>query len=255
MFCVLEINERKNTLKERLFGKYIKDEYNIKTVNVFKGAPFYIIEAEIGRGKAIDWQKITFLAGKCANRILCDRSKLPESENLRAFQSDMLYKKAMINTFLHILNNSNFSVNNKTVNVFDSKGENDRFVYDIAKFASKLTVVTDNKKKYEDVCEKILEDTGLCVTVQSSPSECEIAVNCDTSEMKIKTEYEIIKIGNGKNLNGDMQYAELLPTGIDEYDFYSALYELCGVFSLGNCIFTSVDVNREKKSTDCIRFS
>ena len=51
------------------------------------------------------------------------------------------------------------------------------------------------------------------------------------------------------------QYNALKPRGIEKYKFAAALYELCGVFSIGDCYFNSVIVNGEKKNTESVYFS
>ena len=47
--------------------------YELKTIPVFKGAPFYKLEVTIGK-KGVDWQQVTYFVGKCANRLLLDES-------------------------------------------------------------------------------------------------------------------------------------------------------------------------------------
>jgi hypothetical protein len=69
------------------------------------------------------------------------------------------------------------------------------------------------------------------------------------------TQNEFLNISNGENILVNDVYKKLLPEGINEQDFYSALYELCGVFSLGECIFETVCVNNEKKLIKDIQFA
>lgn len=58
-----------------------------------------------------------------------------------------------------------------------------------------------------------------------------------------------IELGKDKcDFNLPEQYCSLKPEGIEKYKFAAALYELCGVFSIGECRFNSVTVNGEKKS-------
>ena len=56
-----------------------------------------------------------------------------------------------------------------------------------------------------------------------------------------------INISSGVDFSVPAIYENLLPEGICKYDFYSALYELCGVFSLGESVFDTIMVNNEKK--------
>lgn len=69
----------------------------------------------------------------------------------------------------------------------------------------------------------------------------------------IKHNGRTIKIGENPNDFFLPQiYSSLMPDGIEKYRFASALYELCGVFSIGECRFNSVTVNGEKKSIDSL---
>lgn len=58
-----------------------------------------------------------------------------------------------------------------------------------------------------------------------------------------------VQIGTDRNdFNLPEMYCSLKPKGIEKYKFAAALYELCGVFSIGECRFNSITVNGEKKS-------
>ena len=63
MFCVLSVKERNRTLFERLFRKFLVDEYSVKTVPVFKGAPFFMLDITTGK-REIDWDNVVFAVGK-----------------------------------------------------------------------------------------------------------------------------------------------------------------------------------------------
>lgn len=58
-----------------------------------------------------------------------------------------------------------------------------------------------------------------------------------------------VQIGTDRNdFNFPEMYCLLKPEQIEKYKFAAALYELCGVFSIGECRFNSITVNGEKKS-------
>ena len=60
-----------------------------------------------------------------------------------------------------------------------------------------------------------------------------------------------IKIGDDRNdFNLPDVYLSIKPEKVEKYRFAAALYELCGVFSLGSNHFNSVLVNGEKKSLE-----
>lgn len=183
MFCVLTVKQRENSLKERLFGNFIKDDYSLVTVPVMGGAPFYHLNAAVGK-KGIDPERVIFEVGRCAQRLLTeDNIKLPEFKGIGEYDSDLLYRKMMSNTAEYILGQ-----------IEDGAG--------------------------------YIEEKGV------------IIYNGNTLE-----------IGKDRNaFDFPKQYYTLKPQGIEKYKFAAALYELCGVFSLGGCRFNSVIMNGEKKS-------
>ena len=82
-----------------------------------------------------------------------------------------------------------------------------------------------------------------------------IKIDMGRNVMSIDTNNQFLNITNGENIIVDDIYKKLLPKNANEKDFYSALYELCGVFSLGECIFENVTVNNEKKLVKDIHFA
>lgn len=245
MFCVLNIEKRADTLRERLFGSFIKDEYNARLIPVFKGAPFYFFNVTVGK-RGVDWDRILYTAGKCARRlVLTNNTDLPQINDVAEFKSNMLYRKIMENTFAHILKGLNTK---KSVTLIDTDGNSADLLYKIAPYASTITVITENKKDYEFVCDDIQEKTGLCIAVQSSFAEAEVKIDANRSVMTVTDEKSCINITSGCDFTVPEIYEKLLPENTDNYMFYSALYELCGVFALGECVFEIITVNNEKIS-------
>lgn len=183
MFCVLTVKQRRDSVKERLFGSFIKDEYSLITVPVISGAPFYHLNAAVGK-KGIDPERVIFEVGRCAGKLLVEENvKLPEFKGIGEYDSDLLYRKMMSNTAEYILGQ----------------------IEDGAEYIEKKGVITYNGNTLE--------------------------------------------IGKDRNaFDFPKQYCTLKPQGIEKYKFAAALYELCGVFSLGECRFNSVVLNGEKKS-------
>lgn len=243
MFCVLNIEKRPDTLREKLFGRFIKDQYDARMIPVFKGAPFYILNVTVGK-RGVDWDKIIYCAGKCARRlVLTNNFKLPQRDDIAEFKSNMLYRKMMENTFAYILKKLNTK---KSVTLIDTDGKSADLLYKIAPFAATLTVITESKKDYEFVCDDIQEKTGLCTAVQSSYAEADVKIDVNRSVMTVTNEKSCINVTEGCDFTVPEIYDKLLPENTDKYTFYAALYELCGVFSLGECIFETITVNNEK---------
>lgn len=255
MFCVLKINKRKQTVFEKIFGGLLKDEYNVSTIPVFKGAPFYLLEICIGK-RGVDWEKVLLFVGKCASRLLVNCNlEIPDEMNIGMFKSKLLYDTMMENTFLNILKNNTDKHNLKTVSVLDEKAEHTDFVENLSSFSLTLSITTGEKEKYQNICNKIMERTGLCPTVLGEFADGEVKINTESNVMTVKHNGEFINISSGEDFSVPPIYENLLPEGVSKYSFYSALYELCGVFSLGECIFDTILVNNEKKNVQDIHFS
>lgn len=254
MFCVLNVDKKKLTFPEKIFKFLAKDDYIIKTVPVFKGAPFYVLNVYVC--DSINWELITEYAGKCAKRLLVSSElTVPPNKEIGVYKSNLLYNKAFQNTLLQILKNNKLNENPQHIAICDKNAKYTDFAEKLTPFASRLTVVTENKEKYLRLCDKILENTGLCISVLSNFDDAKIKIDTEKNIISVDTEKDFINISRGENLLADEIYQKLLPHGIDSEDFYSALYELCGVFSLGECIFESVTVNNEKKHIKDIRFT
>ena len=95
----------------------------------------------------------------------------------------------------------------------------------------------------------------MCPVLTSDFVDSHVKINTERNIMTIKTSVELVNISSGENFSVSPIYENLLPDGVCEYDFYSALYELCGVFSLGECVFNKLMVNNEKKRREDIHFS
>ncbi len=252
MFCVLSVKERNRTLFERFFGRFLVDDYSVSTIPVFKGAPFFMLDITTSK-KEIDWENVVFSVGKCASRlILTGDLKIPDDLNVGIFKSKILYEKMMKNTYVKILENNKSKL--FKISVMDTNANNRDFVKQLSSYADSLYIFTLNKEAYSGTCEAITNETGMCPVLTNSFDNAEIKINADTLIMTI-CYGENMNISSGADFSVQHVYENLLPNGVDKYDFYSALYELCGVFSLGENIFDTIIVNNEKKNVHDIHFS
>ncbi len=254
MFCVLNVDKKERTCLEKIFRFLYRDEYLLKTIPVFKGAPFYVLDIKCCSD--IDWNRVIENAGKCSKRLVLNGNvKIPNKKEIGIFKSNLLYSKAFQNTILKILTNNNLNKNPQHIAICDKNATCMDFTQKLVKYSSKLTVVTENKEKYMKLCDKILEDTGLCISLLSEFDGAKIKIDTAKNIISINVQNEFLNITSAQNLMASEIYKKLIPNGVEEYSFYSALYELCGVFSLGECIFEVVTVNNEKKHIDTITFS
>ncbi len=253
MFCVLNVKERNKSLFERIFGKLFEDDFTVRTIPVYKGAPFFTLEITTSK-KEINWENVILAVGKCASRLVLNGDiKMPENMSVNVFKSEILYNKMMKNTFLQILENNKNKM--YSISIMDKNADNTDFTKQLSKYASSISVCTANKEKYGNVCEKITDDTGMCPVLTNEFCDAEIKINTDTLVMTIINDNGNINISRGIDFTVPEIYEKLLQNGVNKYDFYSALYELCGVFSLGESFFDTIIVNNEKKSIQNIHFS
>lgn len=255
MFCVLKINKRNGRIFEKIFDSILKDEYSVSTIPVFKGAPFYLLQITVGK-RGVDWERVLMSVGKCASRLVVDNQvEIPENMNIGIYNSQSLYTEMMKNTFLKIIQNNTDRKTYFDISVLDKKAEYTDFIEKISLLSSSLSITTDKKEKYENVCEKITESTGLCPVMKKEFTDAQIKINTENNTMTVNYNGNIFNIHSGCDFTVPSMYEKLLPDGISKYDFYSALYELCGVFSLGEGFFDTILVNNEKKSVEDIHFS
>ncbi len=253
MFCVLSVRKRNSTPIEKIFGRFMTDDYSVKTIPVYKGAPFFNLVITTSK-KEINWENVIFAVGRCASRLVLNENiVIPENSNIGTFKSDTLYKKMLNNTFLKILENNHSRLHR--ISVIDENAENIDFTKNVSRYATTLNIYTFNKDKYISVCDEITDATGICPVLKNDCTDSEIKINTDIGAMIVCQEAGNINISAGADFVVPSVYENLLPRGVRKYDFYSALYELCGVFSIGEGIFNTITVNNEKKNVHEVHFS
>ena len=126
---------------------------------------------------------------------------------------------------------------------------------ELHEYVNEEDLTDDQKEKYYDVCEKITDNTGLCPVFAGVFPDNDVKINADKNIMTISRDKEVISISSGSDFVVPSIYEKLLPSNVSRYDFFSALYELCGVFSLGEGIFNTLLVNNEKKHVNDIHFT
>lgn len=253
MFCLLKISERRYNLKEKIFGKLIRDTYELKTIPVFKGAPFYKLEVTIGK-RGIDWQQVTYFVGKCANRLLLDESvNIEDIADVGRYKNKALYDKMMKNTFTEIIKQQNKTFD--SLCIIDKKGTSTKFLLNLVPYFERIIITTDQKGKYEKICDYILENTGLSVLLQSEIQDATVKIHAERNIMTINTKNGLYNISDGEDFKVPEIYENLYDNSVDKLLFYSALYEFCGVFELAELCFETIVINGEKKGINELIFT
>jgi subtilase family serine protease len=122
-------------------------------------------------------------------------------------------------------------------------------------YFQRITVTTENKEKYEKVCDYILQNTGLCVLVQSEIQNSTVKIDTERNVMTINTKKCIYNVSDGEDFKVPEIYENLYDNSVDKLLFYSALYEFCGVFELADLCFEAILVNDEKKGINELIFT
>ena len=139
--------------------------------------------------------------------------------------------------------------------MIDTEGKNKDFVISVCKFAATLSVVTENKTDYLSVCDEITELTGICPVLKNKVENENVCINTDENKITVINQDDRTDILKGDKIIMPDIYAKIIPEGVPELEFYSALYELCGVFALGDCVFEYITVNNEKKRVADVHFT
>lgn len=252
MFCVLRVEKRRSKFRDAL-RLFRGDEYELKTIPVLRSAPFYELTVRVGK-RGVDWQRVCSIAGKCAGKlVLTSEIELPPVKAVARFEGNLLFDKMVRNTFLHILRCDYLKNSGITVCVYDQKGSYTDFVKELSPFVRELVIVTKNKKAYGELCDEIIGSVGVCPIVCDSCPGAQVRIFPEKALME--SDNVRIKLDKSQDFTPPDEYAYLLPDGAYSYDFFSALYELCGAFALGDMIFDTVNVNMEKKPVTMVCFS
>lgn len=204
--------------------------------------------------RGVDWQQVTSCVGKCANRLLVDDSVVLNKEfGVGRYKKNALYSKLMQNSFVYIIKQQIKPF--KDFCLIDKKAQATDLLYKLAPYFQHVSVITENKKKYEKVCDNILENTGLCITIQSELQNASVKIDVDRNVMTIINENDVYNISSGTDFKVPRIYENLYDGSVDKLLFYSALYEFCGVFELADLSFDIITINGEKKDINEIIFT
>ena len=197
--------------------------------------------------------------------VLCDKDTDLSDSGVKRFENND-FCLTMITSFLRNM----FSGNEHIVSgiksaYYDPMGEHPETAEQLLDIFPDLTVVTDMPKYYEVFADNLLNEKGLVLTVSNDPEQLaqrDIAVtSCaidrtmplpsrclvfSPQKPLISTKYTVLW---DYSVKVPYKYLALLPDGIEDMYFLSALYTLAGVRSLarlipasasdGNEIFTS----------------
>ena len=200
--------------------------------------------------------------------ILCSRNVNLFNTPFRRFTSFALMRQMMRNYILDILKEADISPEKLRIAYYDPKAEYPLFVEDLITYTSRLTVVSNMPRFYENEADRIIEASGASVYVSSSveslyKSDIIICPSMITDNIISAASALVFTVCRPTSaVNGNVIYKyntnwpenliKLVPSGIDRDYFMSALYVIEKQKKLGECIPKSCGDEFETYSKDLI---
>lgn len=166
------------------------------------------------------------LKGKADTIILSENLKDFHFNKINVYKNDLFLKSIAKYTFKNIIKLSKIPPNSLSVCIKDSDCEFSDFVYSLANSSNTIKIITDNKEKYEIICNKIYDDFGMNPIISKDFEGVDLGVDFDSENPKIwfknpKNYAEITK----KCVHLSAGLKGYVPKGISECDFAGVLKE------------------------------
>lgn len=255
MFAVLNIRPKSEKLYKRMWEYAFPKKTEILQTAVRNGAPFFTVCVSRVRGE-IPWDDVAFYSGNCAERMLLPKGVIPPANSkVKAFVPKFLPQRVLFNTACELLARSEQSPVGKTITLIDNNAVLTREVNRLVPFGSAVRVVTNKTEDYELYSEKIMEDFGatllltdnidsaadsnIIISPEGLPEEILPSKTCIVFSGKQQPSQGFVSV-TGKDVNLQPCYRRIVPHGIDNDMFAAALFEKCGVISLGTLTYTRI---------------
>lgn len=256
MFAALQLRPQETGFLKKIRGRLRPARTQAIQVAVKGGTPFFCVEAA-RRHNGIPWDEIAFCAGRCAGRMLLPQGLIPpEGGPVRPFLPSALPPLALFNTACEVLSRRGAPPAEECITLLDPKGLLAHRAGRLLPFASLVRIVTENTAAYEQTAQRVMEDYGAALLIQSTLSgardstvviapgglaesffperKCAVFTNRETRGR------HVCVLASGIDL--PEQYGRLLPDGINPDQFAGALYEECGLRALGNRTYTRLSL-------------
>lgn len=202
--------------------------------------------------------------------VLCDSDISLDKSKLKRF-TGIHFKKIMLENFVcSILDKSDIPPSDIRISYYDPLADNPAFAERLLGYSTRLTVVSDMPRFYENEAERIADKCGASVMVSNDLSAlcpCDLLIAPIIIDKAIPTTHNDIIFTLSSPLaavSGNIiteyytefpeKYSPLLPEGFDEMYFLSGLYSLCSVYELDRLIPHSCgSVNQKYTAENIIR--
>ena len=226
----------------------------------------YIINAEIRNAGGISVADISYIRKRgdirfnkiyeycigSSKTILCDKNISLKGTPFRRFEGFELNKKLLENFICDILENSETDPAQLSISYYDPDADSPAFAERLLKYSSKLTVVSNMPRFYENESDRLLNEYGVSMIVSNSLDRlypCDILI----APCKIKRPLPSVpstpvftvhrplvavpgNIITGYDIEIPEKYKPLKPDSTDKDYFLSGLYSLCAAHDIGALI-------------------
>ncbi|HZJ78380.1 MAG TPA: hypothetical protein VFD52_06260 [Clostridia bacterium] len=263
MFAVLYVLERDKDWLAAFRERFKPAQPVIYSVGVKSGAPFFKVKVKETRN-GIPWQSVKSICGRLSQKLLLTKDiQLPEKYDMDVFVPEVLPARLIFNCAAETLSRCAAKTSQLSVCIVDKKGVLSQFIDNIVMYATTIKIVTKDVCSYSIVASEIMDKFGATLIIDDNiklAQDCTVVITTDISMLSGKEEGIIFAPSNtcegsfknvvsGEGVNMPTEYQELLPEGIEPLLFASALHELCGVDTLGNCYFQKLMIDLTPSNT------
>ncbi len=254
MFAVVEFFEGDINFRGKIFDFFSAPSVVSIRHEVPEGLPFFTVKIKKHRGQ-YPFSYAAQVMGNIANRVIFRKGEtIPEGCPLGIFAGKKLQGQMLMNTAADYIGSLRLDSTRQSILIVDRKAD---FIDRIEQFlscSSQISVITDRVEDYEWCRHRLMDKYGVCLHIcgafTAAMKDCTFVVSPSVAEVPafyggtlISTEKKTATLGRSLVCDGitlPAEYGEIIPEGIEESLFASALYELCGVKSLGDLTFNSI---------------
>lgn len=212
------------------------------------GAVYGVIVAGLPM-RAADWRRVAELADRYADRMLIPDGLEPPPPIARAV-FPRYERRVLLQTAVEIIKRTRMPMYRRIAGLVDMSGGYADFLYPLLRHYTSVKVITGRPALYEEQAERMMRELGAPVMVcenYSSLGDCVLIIAPDgigtgATDGGIKCPVLSVRPPS-ENRPGDFitdlrvaappEILSICPCGIDPHQFMAALYEYCGVESVG----------------------
>lgn len=262
MFSILLQEERPGPLR-RLFGG---PRVELRT---FKKLRFAVVSLPSVR--RADFHKLRKILGRTGGNLVVQRGiQLPHGCGLALLDTGPYARSVLRTTLDSMLRRAKIPLRELNTLLFDPSGRELECAKVLVKYSGRLKIVTGAQALYEDFSHRMLEEYGAVVSVEDTlenPSHCRLVVAPGGlgEQAPLAGDTPVLSVEDCGAQRGYFgfrvplpgAYRELIPAGVDEFDFQAALYSLCHVLALGKipaaaCLRCGQEIPVERMAADIL---